>query len=82
MAKLTMAQRRALPKSDFAVPSKAPGPGSYPMPDKGHMVAAKSMSSRFGSPADKAAVAKKAKNKFGKPKSAWAGVANQMLGRQ
>lgn len=29
MAKLTMAQRKALPKSDFAVPSKAPGPGSY-----------------------------------------------------
>jgi hypothetical protein len=40
MAKLTMAQRRALPKSDFLVPSKAPGPGSYPVPDKAHEKAA------------------------------------------
>jgi hypothetical protein len=40
MAKLSMAQRRALPKSDFLVPSKAPGPGSYPVPDQGHKEAA------------------------------------------
>ena len=40
MAKLTMADRRALPKSDFAVPSKAPGPGSYPIPDAAHAAAA------------------------------------------
>jgi len=37
MAKLTMAQRKALPKSSFLVPSKAPGPGSFPVPDKAHM---------------------------------------------
>lgn len=37
MAKLTMAQRKALPKSAFLVPSKAPGPGSFPVPDKAHM---------------------------------------------
>ena len=43
MAKLTMAERRALPKSDFAVPSKAPGPGSYPMPDKQHAAVAKGL---------------------------------------
>ena len=36
MARLTMAQRRALPKSAFLVPSKAPGPGSFPVPDVGH----------------------------------------------
>lgn len=36
MARLTMAQRRALPKSKFLVPSKAPGPGSYPVPDASH----------------------------------------------
>lgn len=35
-----MAQRRALPKSDFAVPSKAPGPGSFPIPDANHAKAA------------------------------------------
>ena len=40
MAKLSMAQRRALPKSAFLVPSKAPGPGSYPVPDKKHVRAA------------------------------------------
>jgi len=45
MAKLTMAQRKALPKSAFAVPSKAPGPGSYPMPDKEHAGVAKGLAS-------------------------------------
>ncbi len=40
MARLTMAQRKALPKSDFAVPSKAPGPGSYPVNDAAHAKAA------------------------------------------
>lgn len=70
MAKLSMAQRRALPKSDFAVPSKAPGPGSYPIPDAGHAKAAKSMAGRFGSPAVKAAVKKKAASKGFASKSA------------
>jgi hypothetical protein len=36
MAKLTMADRRKLPRSDFAVPSKAPGAGSYPIEDAAH----------------------------------------------
>lgn len=40
MARLSAAARRALPKSDFLVPSKAPGPGSYPVPDKAHEKAA------------------------------------------
>lgn len=43
MARLSMAQRRALPKSAFAVPSKAPGPGSYPIPDKQHAAVAKGL---------------------------------------
>lgn len=60
MAKLSMAERRALPKSDFAVPSKAPGPGSYPIPDASHAADAKARASQFGSPAVKKAVAKKA----------------------
>jgi hypothetical protein len=64
MAKLTMAQRKALPKSDFAVPSKAPGPGSYPMPDASHAANAESRASQFGSSKVKSAVAKKA-TKFG-----------------
>ena len=60
MAKLTMAQRKKLPLSDFAVPSKAPGPGSYPIPDKKHAGIAKGYAKRFGSKATQAAVAKKA----------------------
>lgn len=63
MAKLTMAQRRALPKSDFAVPSKAPGPGSYPMPDKQHAAVAQGLAKMHGGPVAK--VKAKARNKFG-----------------
>lgn len=36
MAKLTAAARRAIPKSSFAVPGKAPKSGSYPIPDASH----------------------------------------------
>jgi hypothetical protein len=36
MAKLNAAQRKRIPKGEFAVPSKAPGSGSYPIPDKAH----------------------------------------------
>lgn len=36
MAKLTAAQRKQIPKQDFAVKSKAPGSGSYPIQDKAH----------------------------------------------
>lgn len=60
MAKLTAAQRKALPKSAFAVPSKAPGPGSYPIPDKAHQ--ANALARSKGKPVAakvKAAVAKK-----------------------
>jgi len=50
MAKLSMAQRKALPKSSFAVPSKAPGPGSYPIPDKKHAAVAKGLAAMHHSP--------------------------------
>ena len=40
MARLTAAQRRRLPKSDYAIPSKAPKSGSYPINDKAHARAA------------------------------------------
>lgn len=36
MAKLDAADRKALPTNAFAVPSKAPGSGSYPIPDAAH----------------------------------------------
>lgn len=62
MAKLTMAERKALPKSDFAVPSKAPGPGSFPMPDKKHAIVAKGLAGMHHESVS--AVDKKAKQKF------------------
>ena len=36
MSKLTAAQRKRIPSKDFAVPSKAPASGSYPIPDESH----------------------------------------------
>lgn len=63
MAKLSMAQRRALPKSDFAVPSKAPGPGSYPIPDASHAVAAKRLAGFH--PGEKGKIDAKANKKLG-----------------
>lgn len=68
MARLTAAERKALPKSDFAVPSKAPGPGSYPIPDAKHAAVAKGYAKRFGSKSTQSAVSKKAK-KFSSGKS-------------
>jgi hypothetical protein len=44
-AKLDAADRRALPKSAFAIPSKAPGSGSYPIHDESHARAALSRAS-------------------------------------
>jgi len=35
-----MSQRRALGPEDYVYPEKAPGPGSYPIPDRGHAEAA------------------------------------------
>lgn len=40
MARLDMKQRRALSPEDYVFPDKAPGHGSYPIPDHGHAVAA------------------------------------------
>lgn len=64
MAKLSMAQRKALPKSSFAVPSKAPGPGSYPIPDASHAANAKARATQFASPTVKAKVNAKANKKL------------------
>ena len=69
MAKLTMAQRRALPKSAFAVPSKAPGPGSYPIPDASHARNAKARASQFAGPGVKSKVDSKANKKLNKKPS-------------
>ncbi len=60
MAKLSTAKRKSLPKKDFAVPSKAPGPGSYPVPDRAHAANAKARAAQFASPAMKAVIDAKA----------------------
>lgn len=36
MAKLSYAERKRMPKSQFAIPSKAPRSGSYPIGDISH----------------------------------------------
>lgn len=64
MAKLTTKKRKSLPKSDFAVPGKAPGSGSYPIPDKAHARNALARVSQFGSPDVKAKVRAKVHAKF------------------
>lgn len=68
MSRLTAAQRKALPKSDFVFPSKAPGPGSYPIPDKGHAAVAKSMAAKFATPSQEKTVDADANKKLGKVK--------------
>jgi hypothetical protein len=36
MSILTAKARKAIPRRDFAIPEKAPGPGSYPIEDRAH----------------------------------------------
>jgi len=52
MAKLTSAQRNALPRSDFAQPSKR----KYPINDRSHARNALSRVAQHGSPSQKARV--------------------------
>lgn len=59
MAKLSTAKRNALPQKVFAGPNR-----SYPIPDKNHAVAAKSMATRYASPSVKAEVDAKVAKKF------------------
>jgi hypothetical protein len=65
MAKLSSKARKALPKSDFAVPSKAPGPGSFPIPDKPHARAALRLEGN-ASPSERKTISAKAKKMLGK----------------
>lgn len=60
MADLSTKQRKNLKDSDFAIPSAAPGPGSYPIPDLAH--ARNALARASGKPEEakvKAAVYKK-----------------------
>lgn len=64
MAKLTMKKRESLPKEDFAIPSKAPASGSYPVENKSRAMAALSMVSRYGDSSEKAQVRSKVAEKY------------------
>jgi hypothetical protein len=57
MAKLTSAQRNALPSSAFALPKQR----KFPMEDAAHVANAKARATQSGNPRIKAAVARKAR---------------------
>jgi len=59
--KLTAAARKRIPRGDFAVPSKAPGSGSFPIPDASH--ARNALARASGKPVE-AAVRAKVRAKF------------------
>ncbi len=64
MAKLSYKQRKKLPKKSFVFPGKAPGGGSYPIPDKAHARNALARVAQHGSPTEKKAVRAKVHRKF------------------
>lgn len=66
---LSMADRKALPKKDFALPGKGAGPegkgsGSYPIPDASHARNALARVSQHGSPEQKSEVRAAVGRKF------------------
>jgi len=59
-----MSKRRALSPEEFAIPEKAPGHGSYPIPDEGHVQAALA-DCHHGEPGDCDRVRSAVHKKFG-----------------
>ena len=65
MAKLTYGQRKSLPESDFALPSRRKGgKGGYPIEDAAHARNALQRVAQFGSPAEQAEVRAKVHEKY------------------
>lgn len=65
MAILTTKKRKAMPKKEFALPSKRKGgKGGYPIPDKAHARNALARVSQFGTSTQKAEVRAKVHAKF------------------
>lgn len=56
MAKLTTAQRKKLPKSQFAIPGRAPESGSYPIDTENRARDALARVAQFGTPEEQATV--------------------------
>ena len=61
---MTAQQRKGLDKGQFAIPEKAPGSGSYPIPDEAHARNALARVAQHGSPEEQARVKKAVKRKF------------------
>lgn len=66
MGRLTASQRRRLPRSDFAIPDKAPGPGSYPIEDERHAANALGRVEDNGTPAEQREVRQAVSAKYPK----------------
>lgn len=64
MGELSTEQRARLPRSDFAIPDKAPGPGSYPIPDEAHARDALARVAANGDAEEQAKVRAAVKRKF------------------
>ncbi len=64
MAKLTYRQRKRLPKRSFAIPEKAPGPGSYPLDTEARARNALARVSQHGTPQEKARVRAAVKRRY------------------
>ena len=64
MGELDTAARKRLPRSDFAIPEKAPGPGSYPIPDEEHGRAALRLVAADGSPEEQSRVRRAVHERF------------------
>ena len=65
MARLTTAARKRMPKSEFGLPEKGTGSGSYPMPDKEHASLAKAYAKRYASPSERKRIDAKANRMLG-----------------
>lgn len=63
-AVLSTGQRKKLSRSQFAIPEKAPGSGSYPIPDETHARNALQRVSQFGSAEEKRRVRAAVRRKF------------------
>lgn len=64
MAVLSTKQRGNLAKTQFAIPGKAPGSGSYPIPDASHARNALARVSQHGTPSEQARVRAAVSRKF------------------
>lgn len=82
MGVLNTRARKRLSKSQFAIPSKAPGSGSYPIPDRSHGQNALARVSQHGTPAEKKRVRAAVHRKFPamSPKRAAKHIAQAMGG--